>query len=109
MNIRTKRIQDSVLSAKQQQNQEKLFAIITELEKKAEFKTKIGAELVITKKTESNPENAKLFLSAFDPRTLSQFVAQVMIEAIKINLTCRFSMKSTEAFNEPVWTNEIAL
>lgn len=107
MKIRTKRIQNSILTAKQEFFRIVLYQQIDKLEQKTEFKGKIGGELVITQKSESNPHNVKLYLSAFDQRILSQFIAELMIICAEKKLPMIFSAKTTEAFNEPVHQSEI--
>lgn len=112
MDIRTKRIGKIDLTAEQKKCFEALSEIIRKIEKRPEFTTKIGAELVLGKR-ETLPGGsyswAQLNISAFDPRILSQFIQLVMIDAADSKLTCTFTSKNIEGFHDPIFTNIIVL
>lgn len=106
MKIRIKKIGAANLNAEQQKNFDTISLIVNELEKKKDFQTKIGVELVI-----SDPKlgASKLSVSAFNTELLSRFISEVMIETAKLNLPVKFSTKHIEGFNDPVFTNIIIL
>jgi hypothetical protein len=111
MDIRTKRIGKIDLTVEQKKCFEALSVIIRQIEKRPEFATKIGAELVLGKK-ENHPGGsswAQLNISAFDPRILSSFIQLVMIDAADSKLQCTFTSKNIEGFHDPVFTNIIIL
>ena len=101
--IRVTRIGQAVMKASHVDSYNELEQVINNLATSAEFKNKIGAELII------NENSAKLYISAFNWIELGSFMSMVMVECSTKKISCNFGKRMYTDFSTPVYKNVIEL